>query len=332
MIDLRALTKELIDIPSITGEEAAIAEIVEYHLQKMGLTVVRQHVGEKRWNVFASFTEHPTLLFTTHLDTVPPFVPFQERDGFIFGRGACDAKGIVACMMKAVEDLSESGYRQASLLFVVGEELDSIGARHAAERLSGFEYVINGEPTMNQLISGQKGSLIIKLRARGVSAHSGYPELGSSAIETLIDVLNDIIAENWGDDSLLGNATVNIGTMNGGTAPNVIPDVATAELFFRIVDPVEVVIKHLLALVSDRIETEIISGSDPQTLHIVSGFKTAVARFGSDVQYLRKLGTPLMLGPGSIRDAHTSQEKISIEEMQLAVELYKKLYHVLLAG
>ncbi len=330
MINVSTLAKELIDVPSITGSEALLAEVVERHLNAMGMNVVRQAVDPNRWNVFASYVERPSILYTTHMDTVPPFFPSVEKEGFIFGRGACDAKGIMACMMRAVEELAESGFHGTALLFVVGEELDSVGARVAAERLSGFKYVINGEPTSNQLISGQKGSLIVRLLAHGIAAHSGYPEMGSSAIETLLSVLNDILAEDWGSDSQLGTATVNIGVIEGGVAPNVIPDKAGAEVFFRIVDPAENVYTRLRKIAGRRIELEIVTKSNPQLLHVVDGMKTTIAGFGSDVQYLRRLGTPLMLGPGSIIDAHTGREKISREEMDEAVELYKLLYHKLL--
>ncbi|NOY05471.1 MAG: M20/M25/M40 family metallo-hydrolase [Chlorobi bacterium] len=331
MIDLKTLAKKFIDVPSITGSEALLAVDVEANLRAMGMDVARQPVDFDRWNIFASFVKSPSLLYTTHIDTVPPFTPSVEKDGFIFGRGACDAKGIMACMIKAMEELSKEGCHDAALLFVVGEEMDSIGARIAAQRLPEFKYVINGEPTGNQLVSGQKGSLIVRLHAHGVSAHSGYPELGSSAINTLLSVLNDILAEEWGSDEKLGTATVNIGIVKGGVAPNVIPDAAMAEVFFRIVDSAENVLCNLEKIIAERVDLEIISKSDPQELHVVDGIETTVAGFGSDVQYLRKIGTPLMLGPGSIIDAHTNHEKISIEEMDSAVELYKILYHKLIA-
>src|ERR1039458_5550332 len=151
----------------------------------------------------------------------------------MWGRGACDTKGIVASMIRAVEALLEDGNRGFGLLFVVGEERNSAGAYKAARTPRGSRYIINGEPTENQLALGSKGALRYEVCATGRMAHSAYPELGDSAIDKLLDVLADIRRIPLPIDALLGPSTLNIGTLSGGRAPNIIADEARADIMIR---------------------------------------------------------------------------------------------------
>src|SRR6185437_699924 len=237
-MDVYALTRELIDIPSITPEEENVGQYLYNYLSRLARDhngcAERFEVEPKRWNVLATFGQ-PAVTLSTHMDTVPPFVPSREDDEFIWGRGACDTKGIIASMLTAAERLLETGTRDFGLLFVVGEERNSAGAYHAAKNQRGSRYLINGEPTENQLALGSKGTLRYELIARGKMAHSAYPELGESAIEKLLNALDLIRKIRFPHDEVLGPSTLNIGTIQGGRAPNVIPDEAKAEILIRLV-------------------------------------------------------------------------------------------------
>ena len=321
------LTRQLIDIPSLTGDEQAVAQFLATQLETLGYNVERQHVNDDRFNLIATTSDKPQLVFSTHLDTVPPFIPSSEDAEYIYGRGSCDAKGIIAAQVYAAEHLRANGLNNLGLLFTVDEELSSAGAQFANNHLLAREcrFLINGEPTDNRLAIGTKGSLRLILTAEGRAAHSAYPEAGDSAIEKLLDVLNDIRACAWPSDEFFGETTCNIGVLNGGTRPNVIPDHARAELQIRLATDIEHVQRMVEQAVGDRAQVEYASAHDPVRLFSVSGFDDCVVRFTTDVPYLANWGQALLLGPGSILDAHTEHEKIAKQELELAMELYVSL-------
>jgi acetylornithine deacetylase len=265
------------------------------------------------------------------MDTVPPMLPVTEDEFWLYGRGACDTKGIIASMLEAGDRLRAQGVDNFGFLFVVGEEGDGSGAKLANTLSWESEFVVVGEPTRNKMAVAQKGTLMIDLAVTGRSAHSGYPEEGVSAITGLWKILEECAAADWGNDPVLGKGAVNIGTFNGGQACNVIPGYATASLMIRTVEPRDLVEQRLRKIVGDRAEVTVVGGADPHRMHVVEGFETMVASFGSDVPYLGNLGKPLMIGPGSILDAHTAQEKISKAEMVEGAAIYERLVKKLLS-
>jgi acetylornithine deacetylase len=266
------------------------------------------------------------------MDTVPPFIPSREDATHIHGRGACDAKGIIAAQLTAAARLREEGFEELGLLFTVDEELGSLGARAVNSHVLGreCEYLINGEPTENRLAVGSKGSLRLRLVTEGRAAHSSYPEHGESAIEKMLDVLADVRAHEWPRDEFFGETTCNIGTIKGGTRPNVIPAAAAAELQIRLVKPSSEVKKILEGIVDGRARVEYMSAAEPVRMHAVEGFEREVVRFTTDIPYLSSWGRPLLLGPGSILDAHTDGERVSKRALEEAVELYTRLARTLL--
>jgi len=321
------LTRQLIDIPSLTGDEQAVAQFLATQLETLGYNVERQHVNDDRFNLIATTSDKPQLVFSTHLDTVPPFIPSSEDAAYIYGRGSCDAKGIIAAQVFAAEHLRANGLNKVGLLFTVDEELSSAGAQLANNHPLAREcrFLINGEPTDNRLAIGTKGSLRLILTTEGRAAHSAYPEAGDSAIEKLLDVLNDIRARAWPSDEFFGETTCNIGVLNGGTRPNVIPDHARAELQIRLATDIEHVQRMVEQAVAGRAQVEYASAHDPVRLFSVPGFDNCVVRFTTDVPYLSNWGQALLLGPGSILDAHTEHEKIAKQELERAIELYVSL-------
>jgi len=324
-------TKALLAIPSVTGSEHAIAEFLAAHLLSLGYRVQRQDVVQGRFNVVA-FAGEGRVMFCTHIDTVPPAtLPVGEDNAFLYGRGACDTKGIIAAMIEAGNRLRRDGITNFGYLFLVGEETDSIGAKSANTLEWNSEYVIVGEPTQNQLARAQKGTLMLTLTVTGRAAHSGYPEFGVSAIKSLLRVLEDCEATDWGDDPVLGKGTLNIGVFHGGEAANIVPARATASIMIRTVEPRARVEEKMRRIVGNRATMEIIGASDPQITHVVDGFATTVVSFGSDVPYLGNMGKRLLIGPGSILDAHTAGEKISKQELLQGIDLYDKLARKLLA-
>ncbi|HKO61253.1 MAG TPA: M20/M25/M40 family metallo-hydrolase [Pyrinomonadaceae bacterium] len=321
------LTRKLIDIPSVTGAEANIGYFLAAYLESFGYQVERQAVANERFNVIATTLDQPRVVLSTHMDTVPPHIRSSEDEEKIYGRGACDAKGIIAAQIFAAERLRAEGVNEIGLLFTVDEETGSGGARVANKQKHRGEtdYMINGEPTDNKLAVATKGSLRFILTTQGRAAHSAYPEQGESAIEKLLDVLQDLRNVDWPSDVVLGDTTLNIGVIGGGTRPNVIPDNASAELQMRLVSNVPDV-KHILeTAIADRARTEYLSENEPVHLHVVSTIGQCVVRFTTDIPYLSNWGTPLLLGPGSIFNAHTDHEFILKEELTQAVELYASL-------
>jgi acetylornithine deacetylase len=332
-LNLFALTRRLIDIPSPSGDEWEAARFIASHLESLNYKVELQEVAPRRPNVIATASDAPRLFFSTHIDTVPPVIASSEDDTHIYGRGSCDAKGIISAQIFAAERLRAKGIEDIGLLFTVDEELGSLGARRADTHAlaASCAYLINGEPTENKLAAGSKGSLRLRLKATGRAAHSAYPEHGDSAIERLLDVLSDIRQLAWPDDDFFGRTTCNIGTLAGGTRPNIIPAEAGAELQIRLVNESARVKAELERAVRGRAEIEYLSVAEPVRLYAPPGFASEVVRFTTDIPYLPNWGTPLLLGPGSILDAHTDGERIRKDELVEAVELYARLAAGLLA-
>ena len=328
------LTRKLIDIPSVTGDEAQVGKFLAEYLGSLGYQVKRQAVAGDRFNVIATTRQPPRVVLSTHMDTVPPFIGSSEDEEKIYGRGACDAKGIVAAQIFAAARLRAEDVDEIGLLFTVDEEMSSAGARVANDEKQSGEtnYIINGEPTDNKLAVATKGSLRFVLTTQGRAAHSAYPEHGESAIEKLLDVLNDLRTVDWPADVVLGDTTTNIGVIGGGTRPNVIPDSASAELQMRLVRNVQEIKRILVRTVADRAAIEYLSENEPVHLHVVPGIDQCVVRFTTDIPYLSNWGTPLLLGPGSIFNAHTAHEFVLKREVQDAVELYVNLSRSLLAA
>jgi acetylornithine deacetylase len=331
-MNLFAFTRDLIEIPSLTGAEKELADFLASVLINQGYTVALQPVTDGRANVIATTTGIPRVFLSTHMDTVPPHIKAAEDNDYIYGRGACDAKGIIAAQILAAEQLRAEGVDGFGLLFTVDEETGSEGARAANDHpLAGnCEYLINGEPTDNKLATGSKGSLRLKIKAQGRAAHSAYPENGISAIDALLDVLANIRNCPWPFDKHFGQTTCNIGTINGGTRANVIPAAAEAELQIRLATPAAPVKEMLEQAVGNLAVVEYLSVNEPMEMLAVPGFKTSVVHFTTDIPYLTSWGAPLLIGPGSILDAHTDQERISKRELTEAVDLYAHLVRTLL--
>ena len=321
------LTRRLIDIPSLTGDEGAAGSFLASYLEGLGYRVETQEVTRDRFNVIATTNEAPRIVFSTHIDTVPPFIPSSEDAENIYGRGSCDAKGIIAAQIFAVERLRASGMNEVGLLFTIDEELGSEGAQAANNHPFAREcrFLINGEPTDNLLAVGTKGSVRLIVTTSGRAAHSAYPEAGESAIEKLLDILQNIRNTEWPEDSFFGTTTCNIGVVEGGTRPNVIPDRARAILQIRLGIDIEHVKRIVDGAVGELGEIEYASAHNPVRLVSVPGLEETVVRFTTDVPYLSNWGKPLLIGPGSILDAHTDHERISKKELECAVDLYVDL-------
>jgi acetylornithine deacetylase len=326
-----ALAESLVNIPSPSGEEAGVARFVASRLAALGYRVELFDAAPGRPNVLAT-TERPArVVLSTHLDTVPPHLPGRVADGTLYGRGACDAKGILAAQIAAAERLRADGMQEIGLLFVVDEELGSLGARAANAHpvAAQCRWLVDGEPTDNRLAAGSKGSLRLTLRTRGRAAHSAYPERGSSAIDALLEVLAAVRRVAWPTDPFFGETTVNVGVIAGGTRPNVVAAEAHADLQIRLATEAAGVRALLVEAVGDRAEIEYLTAVPPLRLATVGGFETAVVRFTTDIPHLTKWGTPLLLGPGSILDAHTDHERLELAELRSGVEAYVRLVRAL---
>jgi acetylornithine deacetylase len=329
------LTRALVDIESITDNEGKVGSYLYDCLSALtartGGHVEKMDVEPGRFNVLACWGE-PVVTLSTHMDTVPPFFPSREDSEFIWGRGACDAKGIIASMVTAAETLLGQNVRRFALLFVVGEERNSAGAAVAARTPRGSRYLVNGEPTENKLALASKGTLRFELVAQGTMAHSAYPELGESAIEALLDALEAIRKVPLPRDSLLGPCTLNIGTISGGRAPNVVADAAKAEILVRMVGDRAPVRDALGQAVGRRAQLIEVLFIPPIHFQSVDGMPTTVVSFTTDVPVFgRSWGEPLLLGPGSIHVAHTQNERISKRELSQAPGMYADVVKSLLA-
>jgi acetylornithine deacetylase len=334
-VDHLQLARQLIDIESTTGNEGDVGKFLADYLRRRGYSVLEQPLaaisGKPRSNVIAAIGE-PELVFSTHFDCVPPFFPSRVEDGVLYGRGACDAKGILAVQVAAAERLRANGETRIGLVFVGGEERGSDGAKAANMIASKTRFLVNGEPTDLRLGAATRGCYRVKLTAKGKAAHSGYPELGESAIEKLIDCLVALRAADWPGDPQLGKTHYTVGLINGGVAPNVIPPNAEAEVFFRTVGDHEPVRELLKKTLNERVEVKEILELPAVRMHTVPGFEIAVFSYFSDVPFLSNWGTPLLIGPGSIHVAHTDHEHVAVEELNRAVDTYEKLASRLLAS
>jgi acetylornithine deacetylase len=330
MTDVVALAAELLAFDSSTGSEGPAMDFVSDWLLTRGWNVRTQEVSPGRSNVWA-YRSGGGVTLSTHLDTVPPYSPPRLAGDRLHGRGACDAKGIAAAMMCAAENLVAAGEIRVDLLFVVGEEQGSDGARFANQLPATSRFLVNGEPTESKLASGAKGSLRVNLTTRGRAAHSAYAHLGQSAIEPMLELLPTVRALDLPSDPVLGDTTVNIGTIRGGTAGNIVPALCESQIMFRLVGPVEPVKEIIERWVAGRAEIEWGSHIPAERFHVLDGFETAPVAYTSDIPLLSRWGTPLLFGPGSINVAHTPDEYIDIGELRAAVDTYERIVRALLA-
>lgn len=323
------LAIELMKIPSVTGEEGDVGRYMARLLETLGYAVQTQVVSDGRFNVMGR-AGRARVVLCTHIDTVPPVLEVSEDAGALYGRGACDTKGIIAAMIEAGTRLRADAITDFGFLFVVGEETGGDGAKAANTLDWESEFVVVGEPTGNRLARAQKGVLLADLRTVGQAAHSGYPEAGASAVDPLVEVLHDCIRTDWGSDDLLGPGTCNVGVIRAGERANILAPEAMASVMLRTIEDVPAARARLEAVVAARARIDVQAASAPQYMHYVEGFPDTVVSFGSDVPYLGRLGKPLLVGPGSILDAHTAHEKIMKDELVEGVTLYERLVRTLL--
>jgi acetylornithine deacetylase len=322
-MDVVSFTRQLVDIESITGNEASVGDFLHRELRSLGFQSAKIPVEARRANVFATSPEQyrPEIVFSTHMDTVPPYIPSSEDGDRIYGRGSCDAKGIIAAQVAAAVRLRGQGLH-VGLLFVVGEERDSLGARVANQQAHGSKFLINGEPTENRIALASKGALRVEIIAQGRMAHSAYPELGESAIDKLIAALTRLRAMELPVAEGIGPCTLNIGMIEGGRAPNVIPDHAKAKLLYRLVGSSEDLKGQIRAAVRGLAKAEVTLEIPFVRLRTLAGLPTMTAAFTTDIPALANWGQPLLVGPGSIHVAHTEGEYIDKRQLDGAVDLY----------
>lgn len=330
-MELFGLTRKLIDIESITGNERLVGEFLSEDLKRRGWNARLLEVEPERFNVLALPNgATPELYFSTHMDTVPPFIPSSEDGERIWGRGSCDAKGIIAAQILAAEKLRSTGI-PVGLLFLVGEERDSLGAKKANDYPQRGRFLINGEPTENRLAVASKGALRVEVVARGKMAHSAYPELGESAIDKLVGALWRLREVPMPQTEGVGFSTYNVGVIEGGRAPNVISDYARAQLLYRLVGPSEE-LKKQIAEASEPAEAQFTLEIPFQRFRTLEGFPTMVAAFTTDIPALSNWGEPLLLGPGSIHVAHTEREHVDKRQLAEAVDLYVSMARTLVSA
>ncbi len=322
-MDAVSLTRQLVDIESITGNEGPVGDFLRDELLRRGFRAEKFPVEGARGNVFATSPEEsrPAVVFSTHMDTVPPFIPSTEDAARIYGRGSCDAKGIIAVQVAAAERLRQDGIH-VGLLFLVGEERDSLGAKAANRAPVGSKFLINGEPTENRVAVASKGALRVEVIAQGRMAHSAYPELGESAIDKLLTALHRLRAMKLPAEDGIGPCTLNIGVIEGGRAPNVIPDKARAQLLYRLVGPAEQIRREIVEAVGNLAQIEFVLEIPFVRLRTLDGVPTMVASFTTDIPALSNWGQPLLLGPGSIHVAHTDREYVEKKQLSDAMDLY----------
>lgn len=337
-LDPVQLTRRLVDIESITYNEEAVGAFLAGFLATRGFEVEKMPVEQpvesrsqrERFNVYACEPgSTPAVVFSTHMDTVPPFIPSSEDEQFIYGRGSCDAKGIIAAQIAAAERLRESDLH-AGLLFVVGEERDSAGAKTANQQSRGSRFLINGEPTDNRLALASKGALRAVIRTTGKMAHSAYPELGESATHKMVEALRRILEIPLPVTPEIGPSTLNIGTISGGHAPNVIADHAEAQVLVRLVGPSEEIRRAIENAVEGLATVDFTLEIPFQRLRAIEGLPTMVAAFTTDMPWLSNWGETVLMGPGSIHVAHTPHERIAKKELLQAVDLYVRVARELL--
>jgi acetylornithine deacetylase len=318
-----ALTRQLVDIESTTGDEGRVGHFLLQELRRLGYNVQRMVAEGERANVYATAPQqpNPAMVFSTHMDTVPPYIPSSEDEQRIYGRGSCDAKGIIAGQIAAAERLRQQGI-YVGLLFLVGEERDSLGAKVANQQANGCKFLINGEPTENRVAIASKGALRVELTATGKMAHSAYPELGESAIDKLIEALHRLRSMKLPSDPEVGPCTLNIGAIEGGRAPNVISDKAQALLLYRLIGPSENLRREITQTVGNLANVEFTLEIPFLRLRTFEKLPTMVAAFTTDIPALTNWGQPLLVGPGSIHVAHTPNEYVEKKQLAEAVELY----------
>lgn len=322
-MDIVALTRQLVDIESTSGNEGQVGHFLLRKLRELGYNVQQMVAEGERANVYATAPQQPqpTAVFSTHMDTVPPFIRSSEDERRIYGRGSCDAKGIIAAQIAAAERLRKEGI-YVGLLFLVGEERDSVGAKVANQQANSCKFLINGEPTENKVATASKGALRVELTATGRMAHSAYPELGESAIDKLVEALHRLRAVKLPSDPELGPCTLNIGTIGGGRAPNVIPDKAQALLLYRLIGPSEDLRQQITHTVGNLAKVEFTLEIPFVRLRTFENLPTMVAAFTTDIPALSNWGQPLLVGPGSIHVAHTPNEYVEKKQLQEATDLY----------
>jgi acetylornithine deacetylase len=325
-------TRQLVDIESVTGNEAAVGQYLATQLESLGYNVERMPVEGDRINVFAAPPNdpEPPLVFSTHMDVVPPWFPSSEDADNIYGRGSCDAKGIIAAQIAAAEQLNRTGV-PVGLLYVSGEERDSLGAHVANQHARGSRFIVNGEPTESRMALASKGALRVEITSHGKMAHSAYPELGESAIDKLLDALQALRSMKLPNNPDVGPSTLNIGIIEGGRATNVIPDHAKAQLLYRIVEPSEHLRRQIVEAVGIRADVDFVLDIAYMRFRTVPGIPTMTASFTTDIPKLSNWGEPVLFGPGSILVAHTDKEFISKRELLEAVTSYQKIARHLLA-
>lgn len=329
-LDVVALTRELVDIDSTTGREGACGAVIADRLRTRGWHVTEQHVSDGRANVIATRGARPVLAFSTHIDCVPPYFPSRVEGDRLYGRGTCDAKGILASQWAAAERLVAEGRDDIALVFVVGEERGSDGAATANRDPLPTRFLVNGEPTECRLGAATRGVWRIRLRATGKAVHSSHPHLGESAIEKLIDALVALRGLSLPADEALGRTSYTVGVIQGGVAPNVVPPHASCEVMFRTIGPASDVARCLGAL-ETLVEIEHVLEVPPVKLHVIPGMDTEVFAYTTDVPLLGNFGTPLLYGPGSILDAHTDTEHVRIPDLHRAITDYVALARQLTA-
>ncbi len=325
-MDVAAFTRQLVDIESITGNEGRVGDFLYGELLRRGFLAEKIPVEGSRCNVFAVFSEQPqpAVVFSTHMDTVPPFIPSSEDASRVFGRGSCDAKGIIATQVVAAERLHQEGIH-VGLLFLVGEERDSLGAKAANQNPPGSKFLVNGEPTENRIAIASKGALRVEVIAEGRMAHSAYPELGESAIDKLLLALQRLQEMKLPAEEGIGPCTLNIGVIEGGRAPNVVPDKARAQLLYRLVGSSEQLKRGIVEAVGNLAKVEFVLEIPFVRLRTLDGLPTMVAAFTTDIPALANWGQPLLVGPGSIHVAHTDGEYVEKKQLQDAVDLYRSI-------
>lgn len=334
-IDPILLARQLIDIPSPTDSEREIGEFLDPLLASLGFSCEKHYVSDERFNILARTAARPRVILCTHIDTVPPFFASSEDGSDLYGRGACDTKGLMSAMICAAEALLAGGVDGFGMLLVVGEETDSIGAKRANEHFAGLgsEYVVVGEPTESTFVRATKGALTAKVEFGGIAAHSAYPERGDSAIVKLAEAIRAISIFDWGESLSLGRTTANVGVVRGGLKANIVPPSAELEMILRVVEEPEVVVQRLASLVAP-FDGRIVrwSGNAPVPMVVPRGAPSTVVAFNTDAPHLGNLGRPLLFGPGSILDAHTDRERIAKGDILSAIETYRTLVLDLMDG
>lgn len=327
------LLAELIDTVSTTGEEAGVAAILERELARDGFDVTRQEVAPGRDNLVATRAgDSPKLLYSTHIDTVPPYIPYRREGETIYGRGACDTKGGIVAMLEAGRRLAAEGLDGFGYLFVVGEEVDHSGAKAASTLDLRPRDIILCEPTVCRVVAFQKGAVKVCLEAEGRPAHSGFPHRGVSAVDRLLTVLETLRRREWPVLEGFGETFFNIGLISGGVAANVLAPSASAEVMFRTIGPTEEILDAVKSALVDGVTMRLLTENGPERFEVPDGYERGIANFNTDASYMKNLGRILLVGPGDIEVAHSEHEHITIDEFNRGVQLYTRLGRELLLG